>query len=131
MLLQTICWMWNILKNSYFIDWASLTQMIKNLLAMWETWVQSLNWEHPLKKGMATQSSVLAWRIPRREKPGRLQSVGLQSCTWLKQLGTHTFNTKEQNYKLALVYLIYFGIFSFVCTVVIMVLAFLNIFIIF
>ena len=73
--------MWNILKNSYFIDWASLTQMIKNLLAMWETWVQSLNWEHPLKKGMATQSSVLAWRIPRREKPGRLQYMEFQKSS--------------------------------------------------
>ena len=50
--------------------------------------------------------------------------------TRLKQLGTHTFNTKEQNYKLSLVYLIYFGIFSFIYTVVIIVLDFLNIFII-
>ena len=39
-------------------------QMVKNLPAMWETWVQSLGWEDPLKEGMATHSSVLAWRIP-------------------------------------------------------------------
>ena len=39
-------------------------QMVKNLPAMWETWVQSLGWEDPLEEGMATHSSVLAWRIP-------------------------------------------------------------------
>ena len=41
-----------------------VTQMVKSLLAMWETWVRSLGWEDPLEKGMATQSSILAWRIP-------------------------------------------------------------------
>ena len=39
-------------------------QLIKNLLAKWETWVQSLGWEDPLEKEMATHSSILAWRIP-------------------------------------------------------------------
>ena len=43
-----------------------------------ETWVQSLGWEDPLEKGMATHSSILAWRIPRTEEPGRLQSMGSQ-----------------------------------------------------
>ena len=43
-----------------------------------ETWVQSLGWEDPLEEGMATHSSVLAWRIPWTEEPGRLQSSGLQ-----------------------------------------------------
>ena len=38
--------------------------MAKNLPAMWETWVRSLGWEDPLEEGMATQSSILAWRIP-------------------------------------------------------------------
>ena len=38
--------------------------MVKNPPAMWETWVQSLNWEDPLEEGMATHSSILAWRIP-------------------------------------------------------------------
>ena len=46
---------------------------------MWETWVQSLGWEDLLEKGMATYSSILAWRIPWREEPGGLQSMGLQS----------------------------------------------------
>ena len=45
--------------------WASLmAQLIKNLPAMWETWVQSLSWEDPLEKRKATHSSILAWRIP-------------------------------------------------------------------
>ena len=42
-----------------------MAQLVKNLLAMWETWVQSLGWEDPLEKGIATHSSILAWRIPR------------------------------------------------------------------
>ena len=45
--------------------WASLVaQLVKNLPAMWETWLQSLGWEDPLEKGKATHSSVLAWKIP-------------------------------------------------------------------
>ena len=45
--------------------WASLVaQLVKNLPAMWETWVQSLGWKDPLEKGKATHSSILAWRIP-------------------------------------------------------------------
>ena len=45
-------------------SWASLmAQLVKNLPAMWETWIQSLGWEHPLEKGKATYSTVLAWRI--------------------------------------------------------------------
>ena len=51
--------------------------MVKNLLAMQETKVQSLHREDPLEKGMATHSSILNWRIPWTEEPGRLQSVGV------------------------------------------------------
>ena len=50
--------------------------MVKNPLAMQETQVQSLDWEDPLKKGMAPHSSILAWEIPRTEEPGGLQSTG-------------------------------------------------------
>ena len=53
-------------------------QRIKSLPVMQETWVESLGWEDPLEKEMATHSSILAWRIPRIEEPGRLQSMGLQ-----------------------------------------------------
>ena len=57
--------------------WASLAaQMVKNVPAMGETWVQSLGWEDPLEEGMATRSSILAWRIPWTVEPGRLQSMG-------------------------------------------------------
>ena len=46
-------------------SWASLmAQMVKNPPAVWDTWVQSLRWEDPLEEGMATHSSILAWRIP-------------------------------------------------------------------
>ena len=47
-----------------------MAQMVKNLPAMQETQVQSLGWEETMKKGMATHSSLLAWRIPSIEEPG-------------------------------------------------------------
>ena len=53
-----------------------VAQMVKNPPAVQETWVQSLVWEDPLEKGMATHSSILAWRIPWTEESGRLQSMG-------------------------------------------------------
>ena len=46
--------------------------MVKNPPAMWETWFQSLDWEDPLEKGMATHFSIIAWRIPWTEEPGGL-----------------------------------------------------------
>ena len=52
--------------------------MVKNPPAMQETWVRPLGWEDPLEEGMATHSSILAWRIPRTEEPGGLQSMGSQ-----------------------------------------------------
>ena len=55
-----------------------MVQMVKNLSAIQETWVQFLDQEDPLEKGMFTHPSVLAWRIPWKEEPGRLQSMGLQ-----------------------------------------------------
>ena len=61
------------------INGASLVaQTVENLPAMQETQVPSLGQEGPLKKGMATHTSILAWRIPGTEEPGRLQSMGLQ-----------------------------------------------------
>ena len=60
-------------------SWASfVAELVKDLPAMQETWVQSLGWEDPLEKGKATHSSILAWRITWTEEPGRLQSMGLQ-----------------------------------------------------
>ena len=80
------------LQSSFFnpcqTHLASLvTQRVKRLPAMRETWVRSLGLEAPLEKEMATHSSILAWRIPRMEEPGRLQSTGSngveKSRTWL------------------------------------------------
>ena len=55
-----------------------MAQIVKCLPVMQETWVQSLGREDPLEKGMATHSSILAWKIPWMEEPGRLQSIGSQ-----------------------------------------------------
>ena len=64
-------------SNSCGGGWATLVaQMVKNLPALRETWVRSLGWEDPLEEGMATDSSVPAWRIPWTEEPGGLQSMG-------------------------------------------------------
>ena len=57
---------------------SQVAQMVKNLPAMQETQVQSVGWEDPLEKGMATHSSILAWAIPWTEEPGGLQSMGSQ-----------------------------------------------------
>ena len=70
-----------LLKNIFLLVdfWASLVaQRVKRLPAMWETWVQSLGGEDPLEKEMANHSSILAWKIPWTEKPGRLQTMGSQ-----------------------------------------------------
>ena len=60
-------------------SWASLVaQLVKNPPAMWETWVRPLGWKNPLEEGMATHSSILAWRIPWTKESGELQSAGSQ-----------------------------------------------------
>ena len=71
-----------------------MTQRLKRLPAMQETWVRSLGREDPLEKEMATHSSILAWRIRWMEEPGELQSTGLQSRTRLSDL---TFTFLSQN----------------------------------
>ena len=81
-------------------SWASLVaQRVKRLPAVPETWVQTLCGEDPLEKEMATHSSSLAWRIPRMEEPGRLQSVRSQRVAhdWaISLLILHDFS-KEHN----------------------------------
>ena len=63
---------------SYQVSWASLVaQAVKSSLAVQETRVRLLGWEDPLEQGMATHSSVLAWRTPWTGGPGGLQSMGL------------------------------------------------------
>ena len=69
------------IDNGRVIGWASLVvQTVKNLPAMQETQFRSLGREDPLEKEMATHFSILAWRIPRAEEPGGLQSMGSQEA---------------------------------------------------
>ena len=59
-------------STSIFILGFPVAQTVKNLPAIWETWVQYLGWEDSLEKGIATHSSILAWRIPWTDEPGGL-----------------------------------------------------------
>ena len=84
------------LNNFYPVPWASLVvEMVKNLPAIRETWVQSRGWEDPLGEKMTTHSSILAWRIPGTEEPGKLQSMGLQTVghDWATKHSTHLVPT--------------------------------------
>ena len=62
----------------YILRTSLMAQTVKRLSTMRETWVQSLGREDPLEKEMAIHSCTIAWKIPRTEEPGRLQSMGLQ-----------------------------------------------------
>ena len=63
---------------SFLFRVSLVVELVKNPPAMQEPWVQSLGWKDPLEKGMATRSSILAWRIPCTEEPGGLQFMGSQ-----------------------------------------------------
>ena len=65
-------------SNSFEGSPQLVTQTVKTSPAVQETWVQSLDWEDSLEEGMATHSSILAWRVPRTEEPGGLQSRGVK-----------------------------------------------------
>ena len=66
------------IKYQFYLLGSLVAQVLKHLPAMKETQVQSLDWEGPLEKEMATHSSILAWEIPRTEEPGGLQSMRSQ-----------------------------------------------------
>ena len=68
----------HVFRVYYDIYPSLVAQTVKNLPSVQKTWLWSLGWEDPLEKGMATHSSILAWRIVWTEKPGGLQSVGSQ-----------------------------------------------------
>ena len=70
--------------------------MVKNLPAMQETQVQALGQEDPLEKGMATYSSILAWRFPRTVDPGGLLSLGLQKVRHDWAINTSSFHYKAK-----------------------------------
>ena len=74
-----LVYQWEDVFRGQVVGWASLVeQIVKNLPPKQETLVKSLGQEDPLEKGVANYSSILAWRIPWTEEPGRLQSMGLQ-----------------------------------------------------
>ena len=64
--------------NGYSLQASLVAQAVKSLSTMQETWVQLLGWEDSLEKGMATHSSILAWRMPWKEEPDGVQSMGSQ-----------------------------------------------------
>ena len=66
------------LSSSSSVQTSLVAQTVKLLPTMWETWVQSLGQKDLLEKEMATHSSILAWKIPWMEEPGRIQSIGSQ-----------------------------------------------------
>ena len=70
----------NLCRTNYSLGASFVARKVKNLPVMQETWVQSLRWEGPLKKGMAMYSSILACRIPWAEEPGGLQPMGSSSA---------------------------------------------------
>ena len=74
-----------------------VAQRVKDLPAMQETWVWFLGWEDPLEKEIVTHSSILAWKIPWREEPGRLQSLGSQRVrhNWATNALTLTKGERE------------------------------------
>ena len=88
------------MSNCIFVRASQVAQMVKNLPEMQGTWVQSLSWEDPLEKGMATHSSIPARRIPWTEKPGGLQSLGSQRVwqDWVTSTYIHT-NSNFKKYK--------------------------------
>ena len=67
-----------------------MAQMVKESTQNAGVWVRSLGWEHPLEEGMATHSSLLAWRTPSTEEPGRLQFMWTQRVNMTERLSTHT-----------------------------------------
>ena len=85
-----------------------VAQTAKNLLAMQGTWVPSLDQENPLEKEMAPHSSILAWRIPRTEQPGGLQSTGLQTVGYNWVTFTHSLISPTTSPRTTVISLAYF-----------------------
>ena len=73
-----------------------MAQMVKNLPSMQETQVRSLGWEDPLEEKLAIHSSILAWRVPWTEEPGRLQSMDSQELDMTERLSL-SFRIKGKN----------------------------------
>ena len=84
-----------------------MAQVVKNPPAVQETWIRSLGWEDALEEGMATHSSILAWRIPRTEEPGGLQCMGLQRVR-------DNWATKHSTAQYSIVYIISRLLYAFI-----------------
>ena len=103
----------------FFLKASLVAQMVRNSPAMQETWVRSLSWDNPLEEGMATHSSILAWRIPWTEEPGRLQLMRSQRVghdrstepTCAESLGRHLGFSRN-------FFFVFMGLFIFVLTVI-------------
>ena len=95
-----------------------MAQMVRNLPAMWDTWVQPLGWEDSLQEGMATDSSILAWRIPMDRGAWWATIHGVVELDTTEQLSTHitsqflniSITSKETAYPLAIIFLYPFPI---------------------
>ena len=72
-----------------------MAQMVKNPLAMWETWVQALGWEDPLQKQTVIHSRTIAWKVPWTEEPGGLPTMGLHK-SWMR---LSSISSREENEK--------------------------------
>ena len=97
------------------VCWASLVaQLVKNLSAMWETWVRFLGWEDPLERGMANHSSILAWRIPWTVQSMGSQRVGhnWETFTFTLSHALCLIGGKVQNLTLSM------GTFHYKCNVI-------------
>ena len=94
-----IMWMVWTVASSHCYPWWGIFKFGGNSFLFKATSVFESSWEDPLEKGMATHSSILAWRIPWTEKPGGLQSVGLQrdATEWLTLLTTTAYYTRNLN----------------------------------
>ena len=97
-LYQNLLCMWNSPGKNTGMGCHFLLQMVKNLPAIWETWVWSLGPEDSLEKEVATHSSILAWKIPRTEEPSGLQSTGSQRVghDWATSLSLQFHRKKSQ-----------------------------------
>ena len=90
---QLLCFLLQLSLRVFYSLTSMVAQTVKRLPTMRESWARSLSWEDPLEKKMATHSSILAWRIPWTEEPGRLQSMGLQRVghDWVTSLSLYIF----------------------------------------
>ena len=106
------------IASSFFVGWGEpslVAWMVKSLPAVQENQVQSLGWEDPLEKGMATHSRILAWRIQRAEEPDGLQSIGSQYTDKRKQQLIDKLQYKQQYYFNSFIYLFIWAVLDLHC----------------